>query len=684
MLERNVQYLKGVGPKRITKLNKLNIYTIDDLINFFPLKYEDRRSVTLIKDIIVNKKLLLKVTIISQPKYFKVNKKMKITKFLAKDESGYINITFFNQKYIVEKIKINNSYYVFGKCKIDNNHYEMMNPDIEEISNRIKSGRIVPIYALTKSLTNNELIKIIVECLKQYLKDIKNVLPHSVTEKYSLMNKKDAIKYLHFPSDSKKYTMAKRTIGFEKLLVFELGLISIKSNLYDNKIGLVQKSHDLSDRLLYVLPYKLTNAQQKVIKDIRNDMADNKPMNRLVQGDVGSGKTIVAIIAMLDSISSGYQTSLMAPTEILAFQHYETVKEYIELANIQISIEFISGSTTKKKKNEILKKVKDGNVDMLIGTHALIEKNVEFKNIGLTITDEQHRFGVRQRALLSNKGNNIDVLIMTATPIPRTLALMVYGDLDISIIDEMPPNRQKIITKVIDKNSKIEAFDFIKNKVKEGRQAYIVAPLIEESETLDLDSATEVYENLKNNFFIGLSVGLIHGKMSNNDKDSTMKNFYDKKIDILVSTTVIEVGVNVPNSVVMLILNSERFGLAQLHQLRGRVGRGKYQSYCILVNENKSKTSKERMNVLAKTNNGFKIAEEDLRLRGPGDFFGSRQHGLEKYNIDKFVNDVKLINDVKDATKSIIKNNSKLDGEDYIELKKSIDKLFNKENIVFN
>lgn len=684
MLEQNVQYLKGVGPKRISKLNKLNIYTIDDLINYFPLKYEDRRNVTLIKDIMLNKKLLLKVTIISQPRYFKTNRKMSITKFLAKDETGNINITFFNQKYVVDKIKVNSSYYVFGKCKIDNGHYEMTNPDIEEVNNSLKSGRIVPIYALTKSLTNNELTKIVVECLKQYLTNVKNVLPSSIIDKYKLMDKKDAIRYLHFPTNAKKYTLAKRTIGFEKLLVFEVGLISIKSNLYDNKIGLVQDKKNLSDKLLHVLPYKLTNAQQKVIRDIRTDMSDSKPMNRLVQGDVGSGKTIVAIIAMLDSISSGYQTSLMAPTEILAYQHFETVKEYIELANIKIKIEFISGSTTKKKKNEILSRVKDGSVDMLIGTHALIEKNVEFKNIGLTITDEQHRFGVRQRALLSNKGNNIDVLIMTATPIPRTLALMVYGDLDISLIDEMPPNRQKIITKVINKDSKIEAFNFIKQKVKEGRQAYIVAPLIEESETLDLDSATEVYENLKNNFFSDLSVGLIHGKMTNNEKDLTMKDFYENKINILVSTTVIEVGVNVPNSVVMLILNSERFGLAQLHQLRGRVGRGKYQSYCILVNESKSKTSKERMNVLAKSNNGFEIAEEDLKLRGPGDFFGSRQHGLEKYNIDKFVYDVKLVNDVKKVTNDIIKYNSKLDGEGYIELKNSVDKLFDKENIVFN
>lgn len=684
MLEQNIQYLKGVGPKRINKLNKLDIYTINDLINYFPLKYEDRRTITLIKDIIFDKKLLLRVTIISQPKYFKVNKKMTIAKFLAKDESGYINITFFNQKYVVDKIRTNSSYYVFGKCKIDNNHYEIMNPDIEELNSRIKSGRIVPIYALTKSLTNNEMTKIIYECLKRHLIDIKNVLPSSVMKEYNLIDKKDAIKYLHFPPNSKKYTAAKRTIGFEKLLVFEIGLISIKSNLYDNKVGLIQSKNELSKKLLNVLPYKLTNAQIKVLNDIKSDMLGKKPMNRLVQGDVGSGKTIVAILAMLDSVSSGYQTSLMAPTEILALQHFETIKEYLNLADIKIVVEFISGSTTKKNKNEILKKVKDGSIDMLIGTHALIEKNVEFKNIGLAITDEQHRFGVRQRALLSNKGNNIDVLIMTATPIPRTLALMVYGDLDISIIDEMPPNRQKIITKVIGKSNKNEAFNFIKKKVQEGRQAYIVAPLIEESETLDLDSATNIYENLKNDIFHDLSIGLIHGKMTNNEKDLIMKDFYDGKVNILVSTTVIEVGVNVPNSVVMLILNSERFGLAQLHQLRGRVGRGKYQSYCLLVNESKSKTSKERMNVLARTNNGFEIAEEDLKLRGPGDFFGSRQHGLEKYNIDKFVYNVKLVNDVKNVTKNIIEYNSKLEGEEYIELKKNVDSLFDKENIVFN
>lgn len=684
MLNTDIKYLKGVGPKRALKLNRLGIFTIEDLLNYYPVKYEDRRKLSKITDIVDDSKYLIKVKILRKPTLKKINRKMSILKTVACDETSCIDLTFFNQEFLSDKLLENQWFYVFGKCKRVGTTFEMTNPDIENINETIKAGKIMPIYRLTNSLTNNELTKLTIQAIQDYSSHISNVLPNEIINKYNLLNKNDAIKYIHFPPNGKYYSLSKKTIAFEKLLIFQIGLFSIKNRLHSNSEGIIQSKTDLSQILISSLPYKLTNAQMRVIEEIKHDMKNSKPMNRLVQGDVGSGKTIVAIVAMLNAVSSGYQASMMAPTEILAMQHYQTINEYLNSSGIELKIGFLSGSTTKKNKADILNKLKNNEIDILIGTHALIENNVEFNNIGLVITDEQHRFGVRQRALLSNKGRNPDVLVMTATPIPRTLALMIYGDLDISIIDEMPPNRQEIITNVIAGNKKEEAFDFIKQQVNNGRQAYIVAPLIEESETIELNSATEIYESLKNDYFKDISLGLLHGKMSNKEKDEIMEQFYNGEIDVLVSTTVIEVGVNVPNAVVMLILNSERFGLAQLHQLRGRVGRGKYQSFCILVNESKSKNSKERMRVLSDTNNGFIIAEEDLKLRGPGDFFGTRQHGVEEYNIQMLVGDIELVKHVQDLTRKLLSENPMLKGDEYKELKGRIIQLFKNENIVFN
>ncbi|HQB63958.1 MAG TPA: ATP-dependent DNA helicase RecG, partial [Sedimentibacter sp.] len=439
----------------------------------------------------------------------------------------------------------------------------------------------------------------------------------------------------------------------------------------------------LSEKLLKSIPYTLTNAQLKVISQIKEDLKSQKTMNRLIQGDVGSGKTVVAVYAMLMAAASGYQSSMMAPTEILALQHYETIKEFIEKADLDVKIEVLTGSVKTKDKEEILQKLKSGEIDIIVGTHALIEDNVEFNNIGLVVTDEQHRFGVRQRARLSNKGKAPHILIMTATPIPRTLALMIYGDLDISLIDEMPPGRQKVITSIISGKEKEKAYDFIKKQADSGRQAYIVAPLVEESENLDLNSAVEIFKELKSSYFSSYKLGLLHGRMTSSEKEEVINKFYKGKINVLISTTVVEVGVNVPNATVMLVLNAERFGLAQLHQLRGRVGRGMHQSYCILVNESRSKKSKDRMNVLKSTNNGFVIAEEDLKTRGPGDFFGVRQHGLSKFELQSIVNNVETVEQVQLLSKELIAENPGLKGDDYLNLKLEIMKLF-KDDIVFN
>jgi len=684
MLEFDIQFLKGVGPNRAVKLNKLGIYTVEDLLNYFPTKYEDRRIIKNINELNDEKKALLKVKIYDRPIKSRVRKNMTIIKAVALDETGFIDLVFFNQDHLFDKLNLNDLYYVFGAVKIAFGKFEMTNPEIENINKDNKAGKIMPIYGLTNNLTNNELTKIIKNTLEINYEKLENIIPNEIKSQYKLISRKNAIRYMHFPVDGRKYSVAKRTVAFEKLLIMQIGLLSIKSKLRNDMPGIQIKDTELADLLLKSLPYELTKAQYRVIKEIKDDMSLIKPMNRLVQGDVGSGKTIIAIYAMLIAVKSGYQSSMMAPTEILAMQHYETIKEYVNLAKIDINIAFLSGSTKAKQKNEILNKLKNGYIDILIGTHALIENNVEFKNIGLVVTDEQHRFGVRQRALLSNKGKNPDILVMTATPIPRTLALMFYGDLDISIIDEMPPGRQKIKTYVIKENEKEEMFNFIKDKINNGNQAYIVAPLVEESENLELDSATEIYNDLSSAVFSGYKLGLLHGKMKSSEKEEIIDKFYKGEINILVSTTVIEVGVNVPNAVIMMVLNSERFGLAQLHQLRGRVGRGKVQSYCILVNESKSKKSKDRMNILAKTNDGFLIAEEDLKIRGPGDFFGTAQHGLSKYAMQNIINDIDIVQDVQSLSKKIIKENPYLEGTEYINLKKQIIRLFKDENIVFN
>ncbi|MDD4045623.1 MAG: ATP-dependent DNA helicase RecG [Tissierellia bacterium] len=683
MINEDIQYLKGVGPIRALKLQKLDIFTVGDLLNYFPVKYEDRRVVKNINEIFEQGKYLLKLRIFEKPKHSRIKKNMTIIKAICKDDTGFITLTFFNQDFLMDKLIAGEYYYVFGNVKISFGKLEITNPEIELMDKDWKAGNIMPVYALTYGLSNNEITKLVKTALETYYDQIQDVLPKEIIKKYGLTSKKIAIKNLHFPSDSKKYSLSKRTIAFEKLLIMQLGLFNIKNNLSNELSDIALRNTMLSEKLLSSIPYKLTKAQLKVISEIKEDLKSKKTMNRLIQGDVGSGKTVVAVYSLLMAVGSGYQSSMMAPTEILALQHYETIKEYIETADLNVNIEILTGSTKPKEKQEILNKLKSGEIDIVVGTHALIEDNVEFKNIGLVVTDEQHRFGVRQRAKLSNKGKNPHILIMTATPIPRTLALMIYGDLDISLIDEMPPGRQKIITSIVTDKEKAKAYDFIKNQVDSGRQAYIVAPLVDESENLDLNSAVEIFKELKSSYFSGYKLGLLHGKMSNSEKEEVINKFYKGRINVLISTTVVEVGVNVPNAVVMLVLNAERFGLAQLHQLRGRVGRGKHQSYCILVNESKTKKSKDRMNILKRTNNGFIIAEEDLKIRGPGDFFGVRQHGLSKLEIQNIVNNVETVQQVQLLSKKIISENPHLNGHDYYNLKLEIMNLF-KDDIIFN
>ena len=543
------------------------------------------------------------------------------------------------------------------------------------MSNNPKSTcGIMPIYPLTYGLTNKELMGIIKIIFTNEQIVVKEYLPKRIIEKYKLCSIDYAIKNLHNPTNKESLKIALYRMVFEEFLILQLGLFLFKNGVVE-KDGINFNRHDNLKAILDSLPFKLTNAQNRAFNEILDDMASNKVMNRLVQGDVGSGKTVVALLSLANCVLNGYQGALMAPTEILAEQHYISLNE--TLSQFGMNIGLLVGSLTKKQKENILEKVKNKEIDILIGTHALIEDKVEFNNLGIVITDEQHRFGVRQRNKLSEKGYNPDILVMTATPIPRTLALILYGDLDISIIDELPPGRQPIETIAVYKDKRDKAYNsLVREEVEKGRQVYIVCPLVEESEAIEAKSAVELVEELRSEYFSDLRLGLLHGKMKPSEKDEIMKSFKNRELDILVSTTVIEVGVNVPNATLMIIENAERFGLAQLHQLRGRVGRGKHKSYCILIYSSKSEVCSQRMGIMEETTDGFKISEKDLEIRGPGEFFGTRQHGLPELRVANIFKHMKILKLAQQEARYIISEDLKLQNYENKKLKQEVLKKF--------
>ena len=530
---------------------------------------------------------------------------------------------------------------------------------------------IVPVYPSTKGLTQNIIRSSIKAALELTDGKFEEVLPEWIKKEYSLLGLDYSISNIHFPKSNDDFIKARYRLVFEELFLLQLALLSVKNTLRKNKKAIkFQKNREKIEEFIKNIGFNLTNAQRKVFDEIEKDMESDKVMNRLVQGDVGSGKTIVAIIALYKAVINGYQGALMVPTEILARQHFETIHSLFLKEGIKVDL--LVGSQTAKEKKNILKDIEEGKTDVVIGTHAIIQDSVKFLRLGLVITDEQHRFGVRQRAVLSNKGNNPDMIVMTATPIPRTLALILYGDLDISIIDELPPGRKPVETYVVDNSMRKRINNFIRKKVLEGRQVYIVCPLIEESDSVDLKSAEKLAEKIKKDDFKDLNVGLIHGKMSGKDKENVMESFLKGEIDILVSTTVIEVGVNVPNAAVMVIENSERFGLSQLHQLRGRVGRSVHKSYCILYNEGKNKVAKERMKVMEKNSDGYIISRKDLEIRGPGEFFGTRQHGIPQLKIANLYNDMDILKKAQTAALDLIKKDQDFTMKEHFLLKKKI------------
>lgn len=570
-LEKDIQFIKGVGPNRATLLNKIGIHNLKDLITYFPREHEDRGKMRGIAELMHGEEALICAYPVGRINEVRIRKNLLLCKLIVRDETGSCQITWYNQPYLKNIFKPNIRYKFFGRVSRIGGKIEMQSPVYETEESNKSTGKIIPIYPLTYSLTQNTIRKIIEEGLKEVLGNLDEVLPEYMIKKYNLDDYNTAIKQIHFPDDFESFNKARRTLAFEELFSMQLALLRLKNKYETNKPGIeFSKDAKMSD-VINSLPFKLTKAQLKVLEEIDRDMESSKPMNRLLQGDVGSGKTVVALISAYKAVKSGYQAVIMAPTAILATQHLESFNDILKDSGIRCEL-LISG-ISKKKKEDILERLKKGEIDILIGTHAVLEENVVFSKLGLVVTDEQHRFGVRQRSIIVEKGNNPDVLVMTATPIPRTLALILYGDLDISIIDELPPNRKKIETYAVTKGMEQRVNNFIAKNINEGRQCYIVCPLVEENEEIDAKSVMEIYENYKKNIFPNYRVEYLHGKMQPKEKDAIMEEFKNGKIDILISTTVIEVGVNVPNSNIMVIENAERFGLAQLHQLRGRVGR---------------------------------------------------------------------------------------------------------------
>lgn len=669
----DVKFVKGVGPNRVKLLNKLNIYNLEDLITYYPREYEDRSKPKKIADTENGEECLIEGIVTSHIKEIRTHRKnMIIYKLIVRDDTDSCELVWYNQSYLKKMFRIGETYKFFGRINKRIGQTEMVSPVYDLEGNNKNTGRIIPIYPLTYSLSQNTLRHIIEEGLKQAKDKIAETLPEYILEEYKLMKLKNAMQSIHFPKELKDFGEARNRLAFEELLTMQLLLLNLKNKYKNTEKGIKFDSKVKMSDVINDLPFKLTKAQTRVLEEIDSDMESDKAMNRLLQGDVGSGKTIVSIIAAYKAVKSGYQMAMMAPTSILASQHLENFKNVLEKYDIRC--ELLLGNTTKKKKEDILSRLKDGEIDIIIGTHSLLEENVIFKNLGLVVTDEQHRFGVRQRSTIVSKGKNPDVLVMTATPIPRTLALILYGDLDISIIDELPPNRKKIDTFAVRKALEERVNNFVKKQIDEGRQAYIVCPLVEESEEIKAKSVDELTEKYKNEVFKEYKVECLHGKMKTKEKEEIMQRFKEGKINILISTTVIEVGVDVPNSNIMVIENAERFGLAQLHQLRGRVGRGEYQSYCILKYQGNSELIRKRMQVMKETNDGFIISEKDLELRGSGEFFGTKQHGIPEFKVANLFEDIKLLKLVQSAAIKILEEDPGLEEQKNIRLKNIIDK----------
>lgn len=663
-----IDNLKGVGTKRVEQFKKLGINSVRDLIEFYPRHYEDWSKCYSVSEAPLGENCCVKGYVSTKVSTVRIRKGLTLYKFTVTDGMANMFVTLFNTKYTAEKIYRGGEFLFFGKVTGNFFRKEMSSPSVEPV----ESDKIRPIYHTTEGINSKYIEKCVCTALDMLGDDLTDPIPESIRSKFSLCHKRFAIQNIHFPENSESLEIAKKRLVFEELLNLQLGLLMLKSHKTEEKTESIKS--DFTDEFIKKLPFTLTGAQLRAIKTSVKDMANTKPMSRLLQGDVGSGKTAVAAALLYNAARNGYQACLMAPTEILSAQHYSSISKMMNGTGIKVML--LTGSTPAVERRKVLELLKCGEIDILIGTHALIQNGVDFKNLGLVITDEQHRFGVGQRSSLSEKGNNPHTLVMSATPIPRTLALVIYGDLDISVLDEMPKGRKPIETYAVSSKLRKRAYTYVKKHLDEGQQGYIVCPMVDENEDFDLASAVKFYENLQKGFFKDYKLGLLHGKMKSAEKDEVMREFANGEIKLLVATTVIEVGVDVPNSNIMVIENAERFGLSQLHQLRGRVGRGGAQATCILISDAENDDAKCRLKVMCDTTDGFKIADEDLKLRGPGDFFGSKQHGLPTLKIASIFDDRSVLKSTSALAREILKSDPKLQSAELALLRESVEKLF--------
>ena len=659
-LSTGVRYVKGIGEQRARSLEKLGIRTLRDLISYFPRAYDDRRSSKRIKDLTEGESACVEAMVAAPPTLSCIRKGLELVKLRAVDETGALDVTFFNQAYWKDNLQSGESYVFFGKVEASGRKRSMANPIVERVGAGQMTGRIVPIYPLTAGISQLTLVKAVEQGLEACRTLLPDPLPDQVRRECQLCHIGYAYEKIHFPGSEEELTIARRRLVFEELFLLAIGLKRLRGRR-DDWACAPWRDADLSD-FTAALPFPLTGAQRRAIDEIRADLTSGRPMNRLIQGDVGSGKTMVAAAALLCAVRNGKQAALMAPTEILAEQHYAGLAPLLEKLGARCVL--LTGAVKAGERRAALAALADGTAQVAIGTHALITADVAYRDLGLVVTDEQHRFGVAQRSALAAKGERPHLLVMSATPIPRTLALMIYGDLDVSVMDELPPGRQKIDTFCVPGSYRQRIYRFIDKQAAAGRQAYIICSMVEENDQIpdDRKAASEYAKSLQEKVFPHLRVACVHGRMKPKEKERVMAAFAAGEIHILVSTTVVEVGVDVPNAAVMMVEDADRFGLSQLHQLRGRVGRGAHKSYCILVSDNRSEESRARLKVMTQTGDGFKIAEEDLRLRGPGDFFGRRQHGLPALKVADFSCDMALLREAQEAAARLLERDPELVG----------------------
>ena len=675
--------LPGIGPARARGLEKLGLVTVEDLLRCYPRSYEDRRKFSTVAAAPVDIPVCLELLVAEPPRLSRIRKGLELVKARLVDDTGSLTATFFNQTYMKDALRPGETYIVYGKVEGPPGRRQMTNPVCER-SDRVRfTGCILPVYALTHGISNNLLAGLARRCVDECAGQLEEVLPGPLRREHALAAAEFACRNIHFPRDEEALELARRRLIFEELFYLTCGMALLRTRR-DEAAG-VPFAIPPVEEFLALLPFPLTGAQRRVMDEIAADVSAGPPMNRLVQGDVGSGKTMVAAYGAWLAAKNGRQCALMAPTELLAEQHFRSLAPLLEQASLRVGL--LTGAVKGRARKELLAALAAGELDLLIGTHALLSEGVDYADLGLVITDEQHRFGVAQRAALSAKARRPPhVLVLSATPIPRTLSLVIYGDLDVSVIDELPPGRTPVQTFVVGEDKRQRMYGFVRKLVGEGRQAYIVCPAVEEGEDegAGLKAATTYAQGLQTEVFPDLRVGLVHGKMKPREKDAVMTSFAGGELDVLVSTTVIEVGVDVPNAALMVVENADRFGLSQLHQLRGRVGRGKHQSYCVLVTSTRNPDSRARLKVLTKTTDGFQIAEEDLKLRGPGDFFGQRQHGLPQLRIADLAGDMRVLKEAQLAAQALLERDPGLKRPEHAPLLKQVHRLFEQHGDMFN